>query len=449
MNVTDRPLQNRVYCCPDQKHAISRAVHLGRLAAFYSACRRCPHRDDTGTLSARQVEQLAATQQRAQPQSRFNDEGAAGVHLSELTPAAARDMAVAFGSALLQEGRETREHASLSPNTSSSNPQSLIPNPSILLASDGRPITAELTAAVGEGLRFSGCGVVDVGPATAACLAFAIHHSQAGLSGGVLVGNPGRQPHIVGLQFWVAGPRPLSAGGSLEPIIQRYQAGVNREARNYGLLGRAQVGAPYLAVLAEHYHALRPLRIVVDSASRPLVEYLHKLAAAVACQVIPSRVAPRELPEQVRGDAAHFAACVDGDGETCHVLDEQGRTVPTERLLLLLARQSLLSPPPANPAFADKTPAIVLEASTSQATVCRIEELGGRPVVSGGRRADTAAAIRENNALFAGGPSGRFWHRVAGVPLPDALTTITRLFVLLSRSDEPFSTVLDRETSPS
>ena len=164
-----------------------------------------------------------------------------------------------------------------------------------------------------------------------------MHHLQA--AGGILVGNPGRQPHVVGLQFWAAGPRPLSAGGSLEPIVERYQAGVDRPARNYGRLHRLQADVPYLAALAEHYHALRPLRVVVDSASRPLVEYLQRLAATVACQVIPCRAARHDLPEQVRADAAHFAVCVDGDGETCRVLDEQGRAVPTERLLLLLARQ--------------------------------------------------------------------------------------------------------------
>ena len=95
---------------------------------------------------------------------------------------------------------------------------------------------------------------------------------------------------------------------------------------------------PYLAAMQEHYHALRPLRVVVDSASRPLVEYLQRLAASVACQVIPCRAARHDLPEQVRSEAAHFAVCVDGDGETCHALDELGRAVPTERLLLLLAR---------------------------------------------------------------------------------------------------------------
>ncbi len=191
--------------------------------------------------------------------------------------------------------------------------------------------------------------------------------------------------------------------------------------------------------------------------------YLQKLTAAVACQVIPSRVAPGDLPEQVRADAAHFAACVDGDGETCRVLDERGRPVPAERLMLLLTKQ-LLSCSTAAPGCENRSaqpraavlhdsqhrPAtILLEPSTPPAIGRHIEQFGGRIVIGGGgRRADMARAMRTHHATFGGGPSGRFWHVIAGVALPDALMTITQLLILLSRSDEPLSAVLDREAPP-
>ena len=58
-------------------------------------------------------------------------------------------------------------------------------------------------------------------------------------------------------------------------------------------------------------------------------------------------------------------------------------------------------------------------------------------VLSGARRAEMSAAMREHGALLGGGPSGRFWHGETGLPLPDALMTVTRLLMLLSRSDEP------------
>ena len=68
-----------------------------------------------------------------------------------------------------------------------------------------------------------------------------------------------------------------------------------------------------------------------------------------------------------------------------------------------------------------------------------------RVVTSSPRRADLSAAMSEHGAPLGGGPSGRFWYSDAGFPSPDALMTVTRLLVLLSRSDEPLSAVLDRE----
>ena len=43
------------------------------------------------------------------------------------------------------------------------------------------------------------------------------------------------------------------------------------------------------------------------------------------------------------------------------------------------------------------------------------------------------------------GPAARYWHSLAGVPLPDALMTVTWLLKILSRGDEPLSEVLDRD----
>jgi phosphomannomutase len=442
VNADELPPQTDPYRCPGQQHPISRAVHLGRLAAFYPGCRQCPRREETGTLSPRRVAQLAETSWRGRPRSLFHEEGAGGVYLNDLSPAVAREVAAAFAAVMRDPKREIEttvegergrggeeERRVARPLVSLSPP--LPVSPSVLLAGDGRPLTAELVAAAAEGLRSTGCDVADVGPSTGPCLAFAVRHLQA--AGGVLIGNPGEDSHTVGMKFWDAGPRPLSIGGSLEPLIQRYEAGPRPPARNHGQLHRFQTDQPYLAEMAKCYHALRPLRVVVDSASRPTLDFLRRLAATVACEIIPSRSTRAELPRQIADDAAHFAACIDGDGETCRVLDEQGRAVPPERLLLLLA------------VTAEPAAAVVLEAETPPAVADRLESSGIRVAGSSPRRADMAATMLKHGAALGGGPSGRFWHAEAGLPLCDALMTVTRLFSALSRSDQPLSQVLDRD----
>jgi len=504
--VTERTEPTAEYRCPGEAYPISPAVHLGRLARFYPGCRQCPHRDDTGMLSARQVKQLLETRPRGLPRPLFDDEGAGGVYLNDLTPGIARDMAAALGVALqrrdglgatagllssvggtvgqaghrpkvgrgtaqsefdgspalkgtvpfsLRENRDSPQENRDSPQENRDSPPA---EPVVVMAGDGRPMSCELVAAVGEGLRWAGCRVVDIGPATAACLTFAIDHLAA--SGGILVGNPGEKPQTVGLKFW-AGRQPLSAGGTLDALQQMYQAGVDRPTRRYGPLRRFQAELPYLAGLAGYYHALRPLRFVLESSCGPLVEYLKKLTGSVACRIIECRSAnaPGRISERTVAEGAHFGVAVGSDGETCRLYDEQGRRVPAERMLLLVAGHLLgdcpyfrfgdcpdfraakmgLSPSPTQ-----RT--VVLEEGTTAEVADTIRAASGRVVLSGARRAEMAAAMRAPGGLLGGGPSGRLWYDSDGVPLPDALRTLTLLLVLLSQSDRPLSEVLDRLT---
>ena len=427
------------------------------MARFYPGCRQCPHRGDTGTLSGKQVEQLAETRPRGLVQPLFHDEGAAGVYLNDLTPATAREMAAALGISLQRStGTEDVARRQI---------------PTVVIAGDGRPMSSPLLAAVAEGLRFAGCNVVDIGPATSSCVAFAI--DQLGTldtlkgsvpfslrenwdslctlkgtvpfslcenwdspQGGVLVGNCREQSHAVGLKFWAAGPRPVSAGERLDALRQQYHAGVDRPSRAYGSLRRFQAGVAYLAAMAEHYHGLRPLRVVLATSSKPTAEYLGKLTDQLACRIIPARTNPERLPGQVPADEAHLAAIIDDDGETCRVLDETGRPVASRRLLVLIARHLV---------HENSIATVVLEEGTSPACVEAMRAMGLRVVDSDARRANMEQAIRRQEATFGGGRSGRFWYTHTGIPLPDGLMTLTLLLVILSQSDRRLSEVLDRE----
>jgi len=405
------------YRCPGERSAISRAVHLGRLARFYPTCRRCADRDDTATLSPRLRKRLAETRRRAEPRLAFDDEGAVGVYLNELDAATAGQMAAALGVCLRRELPDAVEP------------------PVVVIAGDGRPLTAEVVAAVGGRLRWSGCQVVDIGPATAGCAAFAIDRLAA--SGGVLVGNPTSRVHTVGLKFWAGGARPLSAGGGLEAVRAVYESGGSRPTRKYGSLRRFQAATAYLAGLAEHYHALRPLRFILDTNCPPVAGHLRELTGPVACRVVPCRTAPDRLADQVRGDGVHFAVRIDDDGQRCRLMDERGREVSNQRFFLLLARHRLSEQP-------DRS--IVVEDGTSAEVVREIRRLGGRVIGCDPRRAEMDRAIRRSGAILGGGPSGRFWHRREGDHCsPDALVTLTLLLRILSQSDRRLSEVLDAE----
>ncbi len=419
------------YRCPGQSAPISRAVHLGRLARFYPACRRCPHRDETGTLSGRLVKRLVETRRRGEARPLWDGEAAVGVYGNELTPSLARKLAAALGLTLLEEADDGGQP------------------PAAIIAGDGRPLVPELLAAVSEGLRWSGCNVVDIGAASAACLAFAIGH--LGCAGGIHLGNPGGRAETVGLRFWTRGPRPLSSAGPPGSIFARIEAGLNRPTRKFGSLGRFQADEPYLAVLGPFYHALRPLRFVLDAPCRPLAGYLQRLTASVACEPLPCP-ARDQLPEQVRRESAHFGVRLDADGETCQLWDEHGRPVDGESLLLLLAAESAagtgkpVAPGTGKPVAPDEPGrVVVVEEATLAWAVRGLRRRGHRVVVCPALRAEIYDACRQSRATLGGGPSGRFWHALEDHPVADALVSLTLLLGRLSRSDRPLSQVLDAE----
>ena len=307
---------NCEYRCPGQDYPVSQAVHMARLAGFYPPCRTCPHCEDTGRLSQRVARRVEETRVRAGvgEVSLFFDGGAAGVYLNHIGSRQAQRMAAALGLVL----REAREPNEAEP-------------PVAIVAGDGRAIVPELVAAVAEGLRWSGCHVVDIGSASSPCTAFAVGHFEA--DGGILVGNPGREPQTVGLKFWGSRGRPLSMGAgspSLDDVRRIYEDLPGRPCRKYGSLRQLQVEDGYLATLDDHYHALRPLRVLLDCGCRPLAEYLQRLTGPLACEIIHC--------SEVRENDAHLGVSIEGNGETCAVFDERGEAVETERLTSLIGR---------------------------------------------------------------------------------------------------------------
>jgi len=246
----------------------------------------------------------------------------------------------------------------------------------VALAHDGRPWTAELSAAAATGLRRAGCRVVDIGAATAPLLI----HSQLRLSaaGAMLLGNPGGEARQIGLSMWSAGGELCRGGGQLDEIERLFHSPA-LPRRPFGAVERATFEDEYLALLRGFYHALRPLRFIVDCASAPLLDFLQRLTASVSIEILSNqgaacreRVERAALGSRVVTAGAHFGAQIEDNGQRLSLFDEQGAALSLESLSAQFEREQLEQP--------------------------------------------------------SDGPPG-----------PDALRTLTQLLVLLSRSDRPLS----------
>ncbi len=438
-----------IYLCPGESQSIGRALHLGRMASFYPACSGCPRRDETQLVSPRRVKLLRESQIASSDKTKslFHAEGLSGVYLNDIGPEEARRVGQAFGGHLVSEtnrdrvaragpqgspgappihfasdsGASARRHQSRAPTEEE-------PQPTILLACDGRPWTVELSAAVGAGLRWAGCRVIDIGAATSPCVALATERLSA--DGAVLVGNSTGQPRRLGMNLFGFNAEPLSSPGELDAVQQRYHSPAPRPSLAYGPLERTSVSSEYLQPLAKHYHAMRPLRVVVDTTSLALVQYLEYLTATVAIELlfVAKGNDQERLGDQVRSLNAHFGAWIDGDGECCRLVDELGATVSSDQLFMILAHEVL----------AQQAGATFVVSELAGSLIERLRRAQAQVLTAGSKRSQMHAAVQERRPALAGDAEGRLWYTQAGAAA-DALRTLTLLLTLLSRSDRPLS----------
>ncbi len=304
------------YQCPGDSYTISQSVHLARLASFHPACRECRHNEATATLSPTYLRRFDETQRRASESSVFSDVGVVGVYRNQVDVTTVRRIAIAMGLYCCDQ-TETDDRL-----------------PHIVLASDQRPEISELVAVASEGLRRTGCEVTDIGGATAACARAAIVDLNA--DGGLMVGNPTNDRWTIGLRFWSAGATPITHTSGLLEIQELYDRGTCRGVRQMGPIRRVRVEPNYLDRLAPLYHALRPLRLVVDTTSAPVQRYWSQLSSSVAChmQLVDSETLSRGdaqpqdlLAATVLRENAHFGMTINGDGVMLAIVDEQAKAV--------------------------------------------------------------------------------------------------------------------------
>jgi hypothetical protein len=239
-----------------------------------------------------------------------------------------------------------------------------------------------------------------------------------------LIGNALGQPHTASVKFWVEGDKPISAPGGLDRLRSIYDAHIVRPVRRWGTLLRRRYEDVYLATLKPYFHALRPLRVLLDTCCQPLKQYLHALSGEVGCTFIePARSKP----------ACDLAVSIDGDGEACWLRDECRKLAPGDHLVALLARHLLAEQPGA---------IAVLERESSDQVRAAIRLAGGSVVTSGRSREEMYLIMRDTGAIIGGGPSGRVWY--AGGAAADALRTLALLLVILSQSDRPLSLVVQQ-----
>lgn len=351
------------------------------------------------------------------PRSIFRQYDIRGVVGTELHP----DFARALGRAIAELGRRRLGRP-----------------PVVAVGRDNRPSGSALAAALRAGIASTGGTAIDVGELPTPALYFAVRH--LGVDGGTQVTGSHNPPEFNGFKTVLAGE---SVHG--EDIQQLYEL-ITLEQVADGAGRESAVGsvlpAYREAILARH-HLERPVRVVVDCGngvgSLVAVPTLRALGAEVIplfCEsdgTFPNHHPDPTVPEnlvdlqaEVRRTGAELGIAFDGDADRIGAVDEDGRILFGDQLLVLYGRDAVRR-------FGAGA-RVIFDVKCSDVLAQALARAGAEPEMWKTGHSLIKARMKERGAVLAGEMSGHMFFGGDWFGFDDALFAAARLLEIVSRA---------------
>jgi phosphomannomutase len=318
----------------------------------------------------------------------------------------------------------------------------------VCIGYDGRLTSPELEAAVVRGLRECGLTVWRVGLGPTPLLYYAAKSLAA--DAGLMVTGSHNPPDHNGFKM-VLGKAPFFgeaiqelgriaaagayADGPLGEVVERpvFESYVERLAR-----GLTEGGEPG-----------RPLTVAWDAGNGATGQVMTALAARLPGrhillnEAIDGRFPAhhpdptveenlRQLQAAVLADRCDVGIAFDGDGDRLGAVDNEGRTVWADQLMILFAQEVLQGSPGAE---------IIADVKSSQVLFDEIAQAGGRPLMWRTGHSLIKSKMAETGAPLAGEMSGHIFFGAPYYGYDDGLYAAVRLLGIIGRSARPLSAI--------
>jgi phosphomannomutase/phosphoglucomutase len=321
--------------------------------------------------------------------------------------------------------------------------------PNLVLGYDCRVSADELTQAFIEGALSTGCSITNIGMVPTPMLYFA--SCYYGFDGGVAITASHNPKEYNGVKI-VGKDAHSVCGADLQDVLKLIQT--QDFETGQGELKHMSVFEDYVSTLANLVHLERPLKVVVDAGNGAAGPYIRSFFETLGCEVValyeepdgnfPNHPAnPEEIENMqdliaaVQDHHADLGIGFDGDADRVGIVDEDGHHYSADLLLLLLSRE-LLSRKPGSK--------IVFDVKVSQILIRDIEANGGIPVMTKTGHSFIEKQMREVGAPLAGEISGHMFFAENYYGFDDAFLAAAKILEILSRTDKPFSSLLNNLT---
>ncbi|MBK8303703.1 MAG: phosphomannomutase/phosphoglucomutase [Pyrinomonadaceae bacterium] len=319
----------------------------------------------------------------------------------------------------------------------------------IAIGYDARERSPGFCEIMTESLHAAGCDTLQIGMVPTPVLYHTLFTKH--LDGGVMITGSHNPPEHNGFKI------SLGTASLFGEQIQEIKEIVLSEphalagGQNHGTNETIDVLADYCRDLVSRLNlGPRKLKVVVDAGNGmggitavPIYQALG--VDIVGLYTDPDPTFPNHHPDPsitenltdlintVRKEKAGLGIAFDGDADRITVVDETGRIIWGDELMILLSRSVLATHPGAT---------IIAEAKCSQTLFDDIANHGGVPLMWKAGHSIIKAKMKETGAVLAGEMSGHIFFADRFYGFDDAAYAGARVMEILSKTDQPLSAML-------
>jgi phosphomannomutase/phosphoglucomutase len=316
----------------------------------------------------------------------------------------------------------------------------------ISVGQDCRLSSPRLATALISGLQKSGIDVVRLGICPTPATYFSLFHLD--LDGALMV----TASHLAADQngFKICVGRDAIFGEEIQRLRKIFERDSSRPASRKGLLTDCEIVPIYLDYLLRDVKRLNAKTVVIDcgngNGSQVVPQLFKKLGATVIglFTEMDGRF-PNHVPDPsvasnlvdliaaVKSNNADFGIGIDGDADRIGLVDETGKIIFGDELLVIYSRDVLEAHPGCT---------IVSEVKSSFRLFEDIEKNGGKSIMSRTGHSFVEAKMKETGALLGGEMSGHMFFADRYLGYDDAPYAALRVYEIASRETKPFSSLL-------
>src|SRR5579875_1538049 len=315
----------------------------------------------------------------------------------------------------------------------------------ICLGCDCRLSGARLHDAVLKGLLKAGAKVLDLGTVPTPVLYYSTVHFKA--DGGIMITGSHNPPEYNGIKT-VCGAGTLY-GKAIQDVYRLITE--NDLDSGKGSVEKTDAVTPYVEEITGQFKYKRKVKVVVDAGNGTAGPVAHAVLSRLNVDAVElffemDGTFPNHHPDPtvlwnlsdlrktVKEHKADLGIAFDGDGDRIGAVDEHGRVVYGDMLLLIFAREILSRKPGST---------FIGEVKCSQIMYDKLRELGGNPIMYKTGHSLIKAKMKQEQAELAGEMSGHMFFADRYYGFDDAIYAACRLLEIVSNSGKPLSAQLE------